>query len=131
MKKVILIPLMASSALMACQQSNETTSQTAIEVQQQTPKWVGQYAGSTPCMGCLSRCEDCPGMAVALTLYPNQSFELLRESLSGHNAVERVTGTIRFRDDSGQQIELLNVSTRNLIFVNLKDQLLEIGRAHV
>ena len=65
-------------------------------------------------------------MAVTLSLHENQTFTLLRESLSGHNEVETYTGQMRFQDDSQQQIELVNVATRNLLYVDLKEQVLEI-----
>ncbi|MEK5764689.1 hypothetical protein VXE39_18300, partial [Acinetobacter junii] len=53
-------------------------------------------------------------------------FVLERESLSGHNEIETMSGKIRFQDDSRQKIELLNVAKRNLLFVDLEKGLLEI-----
>ena len=126
MKKVILIPLIATSSLFGCQDQTQSEQKVAVEAKQQVPDWVGEYSGTTPCMGCLSRCEDCPGMAVTLTLHQNQSFELHRESLSEHNGVEKLTGTLRFTDADQQQIELMQVTTRNLMFFNVKEKQLEI-----
>lgn len=128
MKKVILIPLVASSALLGCQDTKKPQSNdnTAITAEKQHAAWVGNYKGTTPCMGCLSRCEDCPGMAVALELHEDQTYTLTRESLSGHNDVEVLKGAIRFKDDTQQQLELMNVQTRNLLYVDLDHQLLEI-----
>lgn len=126
MKKVLMIPLVASSALFGCQDQNQSTANTAIEAKAQIPAWVGNYQGTTPCMGCFSSCDDCPGMAVALSLHDDRTFTLSRESLSGHNPIETITGPIRFQDDTQQKIELLNVDTRNLVYVDLKKQVLEI-----
>ncbi|WP_180056512.1 copper resistance protein NlpE N-terminal domain-containing protein [Acinetobacter sp. YH12227] len=128
MKKVILIHLVASSALLGCQDTKKPQSNdnTAITAEKQHAAWVGNYKGTTPCMGCLSRCEDCPGMAVALELHEDQTYTLTRESLSGHNDIEVLKGAIRFNDDTQQQLELMHVQTRNLLYVDLDQQLLEI-----
>ncbi len=128
MKKVVLIPLVATSAMLGCQDSTQTKAKEieAITAEKQQAAWVGDFKGTTPCMGCLSRCEDCPGMAVALELHEDQTFTLTRESLSGHNEVEVLKGVIRFKDESKQQLELMNVQTRNLLYVDLDQQLLEI-----
>lgn len=126
MKKVLVIPLVASSALFGCQEPNQPAAKTVMEAQAQIPAWVGNYQGTTPCMGCFSSCEDCPGMAVALTLNEDQTFTLQRESLSGHNEIKTMSGNIRFQDESQQKIELLNVDTRNLLYVDLKKHVLEI-----
>ncbi|KJV45044.1 hypothetical protein CAP42_05830 [Acinetobacter indicus] len=126
MKKVILIPLVASSVLLGCQDQNSTQSQTVVESKTAIPAWVGEFKGTTPCMGCLSRCDDCPGMAVSLELHQDETYTLVRESMSGHNAPEVIQGTIRFADASRQQLELLQVNTRNLLYVDLEKQLLEI-----
>ena len=77
-------------------------------------------------MGCLSRCDDCPGMAVFLELHQDETYTLVRESMSGHNTPEVIQGRIRFADASRQQLELLQVNTRNLLYVDLEKQLLEI-----
>jgi len=126
MKKVLVIPLVASSTLFGCQDTNQSAAKTVIKVKAQVPAWVGSYQGTTPCMGCFSRCEDCPGMAVALSLNEDQIFTLQRESLSGHHQLETLHGKIRFQDDAQKKIELLNVDTRNLVYVDLKKQVLEI-----
>jgi hypothetical protein len=126
MKKVILIPLVATVALWGCQDTKQDKAQTAIEAQAMQTAWAGEYQGTTPCMGCLSSCEDCPGMAVKLRLSKDETFVLERESLSGHNEIETISGKIRFQDDSRQKIELLNVAKRNLLFVDLEKGLLEI-----
>ena len=126
MKKVLVIPLVASSTLFGCQDTNQSAAKTVIEAKAQVPAWVGNYQGTTPCMGCFSRCEDCPGMAVVLSLNEDQTFTMTRESLSGHNQLETFHGQIRFQDDAQQKIELLNVDTRNLLYVDLKKQVLEI-----
>ncbi|MFV5508231.1 copper resistance protein NlpE N-terminal domain-containing protein [Acinetobacter sp. 197] len=126
MKKVILIPLVVTGALLGCQDQNQSVTNTVAEAKVQLPTWVGNYQGTTPCMGCFSSCEDCPGMAVALTLNEDKTFTLQRESLSGHNEIETMSGQIRFQDESQQKIELLNVDTRNLLYVDLKKHVLEI-----
>ncbi len=130
MKKVVLIPLVASSRhcwdvrIRLKPDAKRDRSNTA---ENQQAAWVGDFKGTTPCMGCLSRCEDCPGMAVALELDMKiRPLHLLRESLSGHNEVEALRGVIRFKDESNQQLELMNVDTRNLLYVDLDQQLLEI-----
>jgi len=128
MKKVVLIPLVATSAMLGCQDSTPTKAKEieAITAEKQQAAWVGDFKGTTPCMGCLSRCEDCPGMAVALELHEDQTYTLTRESLSGNKEEEGLKGVIRFKDESKQQLELMNVQTRNLLYVDLDQQLLEI-----
>ena len=126
MKKVILIPLVASAALLGCQEQQPEKTQAAIEAEVQKPLWVGDFSGTTPCMGCTSRCEDCPGMSVKLNLHEDQTYTLVRESLSGHNEIETLTGVIKFIDVEQTQLALLNVATRNLLFVDLEKKQLEI-----
>lgn len=89
MKKVILIPLVATSALLGCQESQQSkvNDDIAITAEKQQAAWIGNFKGTTPCMGCLSRCDDCPGMAVTLALHEDQTYTLTRESLSAHNEV--------------------------------------------
>ena len=126
MKRVILIPLVMSSVLVGCQDQAQISSKEAIEAKAQIPQWVGDYQGTTPCMGCLSRCEDCPGMTVALTLHEDQTYTLTRESLSGHNEVDTIQGQLRFKNEDQTKIELLQVAKRNLLFVDLDSKVLEI-----
>ena len=128
MKKVILIPLVATSALLGCQESQQSrvNADIAVTAEKQQAAWIGNFKGTTPCMGCLSRCDDCPGMAVTLALHEDQTYTLTRESLSAHNEVEVLKGSIHFKDDAQQQLELMNVKTRNLLYVDLEQQLLEI-----
>src|SRR5690606_16612480 len=126
MKNVILIPLVATAGLLGCQESKQDKAQTALAAQALQTAWAGEYRGMTPCMGCLSRCDDCPGMAVTLRLNENETFVLERESLSGHNQYETFVGKIRFQDESRQKIELVNVSKRNLLVVDLNKGVLEI-----
>lgn len=131
MKNRILIPLFASSVLLGCQESNQTNTQ-VTEVKDKLvekkiiPQWVGHYQGTTPCMGCFSRCEDCPGMAVDVELKDDMTYVLKRESLSGHNEIETLQGKIVFKDSAQTQLELLNVQTRNQLFVDLENKMLEI-----
>ena len=40
--------------------------------------------------------------------------------------METFSGPIRFQDDSYQKIELVNVATRNLLYVDLEEHVLEI-----
>lgn len=128
MKNVMLIPLVASAALLGCQDANQADMQSkaSIESQKQIAAWAGKYEGTTPCMGCLSRCEDCPGMAVALELHEDKTYTLTRESLSGHNELETLTGQLRFDAKDENKIELINVATRNLLYVDLEEKVLEI-----
>lgn len=138
MQKLIVIPLVALSTVIGCgeQQSlslfNKNGSNTddsslsktkTIEV---VPDWVGKYQGTTPCMGCTSRCEDCPGMSVDVQLNSDQTFVLNRISLSGHNEIETVKGHFKFNDHDSKIIELSGVAKRNLILIDLEHQLLEI-----
>lgn len=131
MKNRILIPLFASSVLLGCQESNQTNTKTS-EVKDKLmekkiiPQWVGHYQGTTPCMGCFSRCEDCPGMAVDVELKDDMTYVLKRESLSGHNEIETLQGKIVFKDSAQTKLELLNVQTRNQLFVDLENKMLEI-----
>ena len=139
MKKPVIIPLFATSVVVlgGCQDSRGTSQQTAaIEQKVERAQWVGTYQGTTPCLGCMSRCPDCPGMAVDLTLNQDMTYTLVRESLSGHNQVETLTGVMRFYDDKKTQLELLNVKTRNLLVVDTAHKVLEIredvtGHAYV
>lgn len=132
MKKAIFIPLAAVAAALGCQDAEQGAPQVAqpqgkAAVQKQAvPAWAGKYQGTTPCMGCISRCEECPGMAVDLALNQDMSYELRRESLSGHNDVQVLKGRMLFKDQAQTQLQLLNVKTRNLIYVDLAHQLLEI-----
>lgn len=128
MKKVVLIPLMATGALFGCQDENQSQvkDQAVVEQKVQAPLWAGSYSGTTPCMGCSSRCDECSGMAVDLVLKQDLTYELRRESLSGHNEVEVLKGRMQFKDSEQTQLALLNVKKRNLIFVDLDHQILEI-----
>ncbi|NNH00285.1 copper resistance protein NlpE N-terminal domain-containing protein [Acinetobacter sp. ANC 5414] len=132
MKKPILIPLIASSVLLGCQDAKQTSSEsikqadTVAEQKVTVAKWVGKYQGTTPCMSCISRCEECPGMAVDLVLNQDKTYILKRESLSGHNEIETIKGNFRFSNSEQTQLELMQVKTRNLIYVDLDQQLLEI-----
>ncbi len=132
MKKPLLIPLIASSVLLGCQDSKQTSSEsnkqidTVAEQKVKGAKWVGKYQGTTPCMSCISRCEECPGMAVDLVLNQDKTYILKRESLSAHNEIETFTGQFRFSNPDQSKIELMQVKTRNLIYVDLDQQLLEI-----
>ncbi|MFC6167201.1 copper resistance protein NlpE N-terminal domain-containing protein [Acinetobacter terrestris] len=132
MKKPLLIPLIASSVLLGCQDSKQTSSESNQQVDQVSEqkvtvaKWVGKYQGTTSCMGCISRCEECPGMAVDLVLDQDKTYTLKRESLSGHNEIETIQGHFRFSNPDQSKIELMQVKTRNLIYVDLDQQLLEI-----
>lgn len=132
MNKPILIPLIATSLLMGCQKEQHSQTQqnqvelTDIATQAQAMQWVGHYQGTTPCMGCMSRCEDCPGMAVDLVLHPNMTYELKRESLSTESGIETFTGQLRFIDYAQTKIELMNVKQRNLIQLDVNHLVLEI-----
>lgn len=132
MKKPLLIPLIASSVLLGCQNSTQSNSENNKQVSQVSEqkvmlaKWVGKYQGTTPCMGCISRCEECPGMAVDLVLNQDKSYTLKRESLSGNDKQEIYTGHFRFSNPEQSKLELIQVKTRNLIYVDLDQQLLEI-----
>ncbi|MDY6455969.1 copper resistance protein NlpE N-terminal domain-containing protein [Acinetobacter faecalis] len=131
MKNRILIPLFASSVLLGCQESNQTNTQVSevndkLVEKKIIPQWVGYYQGTTPCMGCFSRCEDCPGMAVDVELKDDMTYVLKRESLSGHNEVEMFQGKIVFKDSAQTKLELLNVQARNQLFVDLENKMLEI-----
>ncbi|OTG99376.1 copper resistance protein NlpE N-terminal domain-containing protein [Acinetobacter sp. ANC 4973] len=132
MKKPLLIPLIASSVLLGCQDSkqsdreNKTQTDSILQHKITVAKWVGEYQGTTPCMSCISRCEECPGMAVDLVLNQDQTYTLKRESLSGHNDVEILTGRFQFSNQDQSKLELIQVKTRHLIYVDLEQQLLEI-----
>ena len=131
MKNRILIPLFASSVLLGCQESNQTNTQVSevndkLVEKKIIPQWVGHYQGTTPCMGCFSRCEDCPGMAVDVELKDDMTYVLKRESLSGHNEIETLQGKIVFKDSAQTKLELLNVQIRNQLFVDLENKMLEI-----
>lgn len=133
MQKSIFISLVVVSVLAGCRDqdsvgSEKNTAKNQISPIQKEiiPEWVGKYQGTTPCMGCFSRCDECPGMSVDLTLKADQTFVLNRISLSGHNEIETIKGQMRFSNPEKTQIELENVTTRNLLFVDLESKLLEI-----
>ncbi|OAL79054.1 hypothetical protein AY606_06390 [Acinetobacter sp. SFB] len=132
MKKPLLIPLIASSVLLGCQDSTRSNIENNKQVDQVSEqkvtlaKWVGEYQGTTPCMGCISRCEECLGMAVDLVLNQDKSYTLKRESLSGNDKREIYAGHFRFSNPEQSKLELIQVKTRNLIYVDLDQQLLEI-----
>ncbi len=62
----------------------------------------------------------------ALELHENMTYTLKRESLSGHNEIETLTGPLRFNAQDQHKVELVNVTTRNLLYVDLEDRVLEI-----
>lgn len=138
MQKLIVIPLVALSTLIGCEQQkslttfnkNGTNSNDSIhsetKIIEAVPDWVGKYQGTTPCMGCTSRCEDCPGMSVDVQLKSDQTFVLNRISLSGHNEIETLKGHFKFNDHDSKIIELSGVANRNLILIDLEHHLLEI-----
>ena len=113
MKAPILIPLVATGLLLGCSEANQMQhDQSKLQVAEQKqiiPAWVGSYQGTTPCMGCLSRCEDCPGMAVALELHENMTYTLKRESLSGHNEIETLTGPLRFNAQDQHKVKVIKL----------------------
>ena len=133
MKNRIVIPLMASSVLFGCQDSSQATSENGQKIEQLgsikhkviMAKWVGEYQGTTPCMGCMARCEECPGMAVDLVLNQDQTYILKRENLSGNEQQEIYTGQFRFNADQST-IELMQVQARHRMYINLDQQILEI-----
>lgn len=131
MQKSLLIPLIAISALslQACDtvSSNLSVAENAEQAEPAViPLWAGKYQGTTPCMACFSRCDECPGMSVDLLLKPDQSFVLNRISLSGHNDIETLKGRFQFRGSDSKIIELTGVNKRNLVLVDLENKLLEI-----
>lgn len=127
MKKPILIPFLASSVLMGCnEQTAQQQTEQVLEQRMQQAQWVGQYQGTTPCMGCLSRCEDCPGMAVSLDLKADHQYELHRESLSGHNEVEVLTGQFAIGTEPQPKIQLLQLPQRNLLHFDPQQQQVQI-----
>ena len=65
-------------------------------------------------------------MAVDLVLNQDKTYTLKSESLSGHNEIETIQGHFRFSNPDQSKIELIEVKTRNLIYVDLDQQLLEI-----
>ena len=54
------------------------------------------------------------------------TYTLKRESLSGHNEIETLIGALRFNAQDQYKVELVNVTTRNLLYVDLEDHVLEI-----
>ena len=128
MSKTLFIPLFATAAVLVGCQPTETT-QTADQVMEQRVAqalWVGEFEGTTPCLGCLSRCEDCPGMKVSLRLNEDNSYVLHRESLSEHNALETLSGTYLLTEDDEVKIQLIDIQQRNLMVFDPKKMLLEI-----
>ena len=131
MKKPILIPLISCSVLLGCHDSapserTHTQLNTVLEQTVMPAKWVGIYQGNTPCMTCISHCEDCSGMAVDLVLNADQSYHLRRERLNEQHEIEELTGHFRFKNNDQTQSELVQVKTRNLIYIELEQQILEI-----
>lgn len=133
MKKPVLIPLIASSVLVGCHDSTQPNSENktqkeTVAVQKVTvAKWVGEYQGTTPCLSCSSRCEECLGMAVDLVLNSNNTYTLKRESLSGNDKKHVIyTGQFQWRNRDQSKLELMQVNARHLIYVDLDQQQLEI-----
>ena len=125
MNKSILIPLVSLSSLtvtglVGCERASETTvKQTeAVQVKHIVPAWVGSYSGHTPCMSCSALCEDCEGMAVKLTLNADMTYTLDRQSMSGNDVSEILTGRMLFKDEDKTELELVGVAKRNLLLVN-------------
>ncbi|WP_445115605.1 copper resistance protein NlpE N-terminal domain-containing protein [Acinetobacter sp. WZC-1] len=134
MKKPVLLPLIASGFLLGCQEQSHTghhdTSKTAAEnaKQQQTAaaSWSGSYQGTTPCSACITRCDGCPGTAVDLVLNPDMTYEMKCENLSDHDDVESFTGHLRFVDAAQTRLQLMNVKTRNLLYLDADQHQIEI-----
>ena len=132
MKNPIFLSFIASSILAGCQDSTQSSSESNNQIDQvaehkvTVAKWVGKYHGTTPCMGCNTRCEECPGMVVDLVLNQNKTYTLKRESLSGNDQQEIYTGQFHFRNTDHSKIELMQVKVRNLMSVDLDQQILEI-----
>lgn len=124
MNKSILIPLVSLSSLtvtglVGCERASETVKQTeAVQVKHIVPAWVGSYSGHTPCMSCSALCEDCEGMAVKLTLNADMTYTLDRQSMSGNDVSEILTGRMLFKDEDKTELELVGVAKRNLLLVN-------------
>lgn len=132
MKNPILLPLISCSVLLGCHDSTppDHTPHTQIDTTLQQniipAAWVGTYQGNTPCMTCISHCEACPGMAVELILHADQSYQLKRQRLTGQDQLEEWTGHFRFKNNQQTQIELIQVKARNLIYLDMVQQVLEI-----
>ncbi|RFS29840.1 hypothetical protein D9K79_04015 [Acinetobacter cumulans] len=133
MNKSILIPLVSLSSLtvtglVGCERASETTvKQTeAVQVKHIVPAWVGSYSGHTPCMSCSALCEDCEGMAVKLTLNADMTYTLDRQSMSGNDQPALLHGAMKFHNPEKTKLELVNVESRNLLYVNLANKQLEI-----
>ncbi|NWK73672.1 copper resistance protein NlpE N-terminal domain-containing protein [Acinetobacter sp. SwsAc6] len=132
MNKSILIPLVSLSSLtvtglVGCERASETVKQTeAVQVKHIVPAWVGSYSGHTPCMSCSALCEDCEGMAVKLTLNADMTYTLDRQSMSGNDVSEILTGRMLFKDEDKTELELVGVAKRNLLLVNSAKHEVEI-----
>lgn len=131
MQKSIFIPLVAVSAILGCSDQSKNISESdsassAMSQQVIVPEWVGKYQGNTPCLSCSAYCEDCEGMHVALLLKADHAYELTRISASGNDQNQVITGVFKFNSPEQRQIELMGVSARNLIFVDLERHILEI-----
>lgn len=119
--------MISSVGLVACDQTEHKSQQkVTVDGNSATPLWAGQYSGTTPCMGCFGRCDDCPGMSVDLQLNANETFVLNRVSMSGHNDVENIQGKFEFINPDKSLIKLSGLEKRNLIMVDLENKLLEI-----
>lgn len=131
MRRSTVIPfvLISSIHMASCDQStqsNQLLKQNDSIKNQVTPQYIGLYQGTTPCMGCFSRCDDCPGMAVDLQLNADQTYVLSRLSLSGHNQAEEIKCQFKFINTEKSLIQLNGVPTRNIILVDLVNKMLEI-----
>ena len=119
--------MISSIGLVACDKSEQNNHQKIqLEAKTIAPAWAGQYTGTTPCMGCYGRCDECPGMSVDLKLNADETFVLNRVSLSGHNDIEKIEGKFEFLNKDQSLIKLSGLEKRNLILIDLKNQLLEI-----
>ncbi|RKG41899.1 hypothetical protein D9K81_11715 [Acinetobacter chengduensis] len=134
MSAIRLLPLIAisgaSAVLTGCQDTEHGTKSidqnTVQESVQPKPVWAGSYQGHTPCLSCSALCEECEGMSVKLTLKEDMQYELQRISMSGNDISETLTGRMLFKDEAKTQLELVGVSKRNLLLVNVAKHEVEI-----
>lgn len=133
MKKPILVPLLSSTFLIACHESNNVHADAEkkvnvqkIEQQQIKALWVGKYQGVTPCESCITRCDGCEGTAVEIMLKPDMQYELVTQSLSGEHEPQSYQGKLYFKDKAQTELKLLNLKVRHELHFDQKQDTLEI-----
>lgn len=127
MQKSLLTSFVIASISLGCSSENasieknvndkNSIKQVKVTIDPKLQQWVGKYSGVVPCAACLSRCPECDGMGVDLTIHSNQTFKLVRTSYNGYNEPEIYEGRFKFLDQDKLEIHLIGIKDRNTLLL--------------